>query len=412
MALRTRRATKEQFVTNSRKRKSAEETIAPLTTKRTRKQVNIADKDAKLPAKRQTKRTQKVARKGIDTNDPKPSTSKQTHMSAKPTDEQSITPPPQTKKRTRKVLNKKERAELCDYLNSVDPTVLVDAAQGKLDEQLMSSSLREFTNKLFENDQLLRSILVHHREKFVNLFKECQRQKGVDSFLRLQLQWHHHCSAFLLSKEYSLTEINLDESAEASVASIRERWLDFCEDNHVPIDDSKRVIIAISASVYELLLERSGDFQKNLHDAIQLPTNSVEASREQHEKLTDGDDVYLRFGGGALCAMLHLHYEEIKNCSETRQNILSQEITILQAMKMKDKSKLPQYLMYRDDGYMYFPDIPFIPFLRSIDELVKSVVNAETIQDDDQIIKVTTVWIDTYCIITGSTREGEKTGIP
>jgi len=90
---------------------------------------------------------------------------------------------------------------LCDHLNSVDPTILIDAAQGKLDEQLLSSSLREFTDKLFKNDQLLQSILVHHKETFVNLFKECQ--KGVDSFLRLQLQWHHHCSAFLLDKEYS-----------------------------------------------------------------------------------------------------------------------------------------------------------------------------------------------------------------
>jgi len=122
----------------------------------------------------------------------------------------------------------------------------------------------------------------------------------------------------------------------------------------------------------------------------------------QHDKQVDDDDVYLRFGGRALCAMFHLHYEEIKNCSETRWNILSQEITILQAIKMKNKSKLPQYLMYRDDGYMYFPDVPLIPFLRSIDELVKSVVNVETIQDNDEIIKVTTILMDWYlfnCII-------------
>ena len=82
--------------------------------------------------------------------------------------------------------------------------------------------------------------------------------------------------------------------------------------------------------------------------------------------------------------MLHLHYEKIKNCSETRRNILSQEITILQAIKMKDKSKLPKYLMYHDDGYMYFPDVPFIPFLQSIDDLVKSVLNVETIQDNER----------------------------
>ena len=124
--------------------------------------------------------------------------------------------------------------------------------------------------------------------------------------------------------------------------------------------------------------------------------NSVDASREQHDEQVDGDDVYLHFGGGALCAMLHLHYEEIKNCSETRQNILSQEITILQAIKMNDKSKLPQNLIYHDDGYI--SDVPFIPFLRSIDELVKSVVNVETIQDNDEIIKVTTMLMDWYFI--------------
>ena len=58
---------------------------------------------------------------------------------------------------------------------------------------------------------------------------------------------------------------------------------------------------------------------------------------------------------------------------------------------MKDKSKLPQYLMYRDNGYMYFPDVAFVPFLRSLDEIVRGVINTETIQDDDQIIKVTSV---------------------
>ena len=88
-------------------------------------------------------------------------------------------------------------------------------------------------------------------------------------------------------------------------------------------------MIQISSSVYELLLERSGDFQKKLHKVAQLPTNSVDDNREQHDKQVDSDDVYLHLGDGALCAMLHLHHEEIKNCSKTQQNSLSQEITIL-----------------------------------------------------------------------------------
>ena len=43
---------------------------------------------------------------------------------------------------------------------------------------------------------------------------------------------------------------------------------------------------------------------------------------------------------------------------------LLQEITILQAMVMKDKSNLPHYLKYRDRGFMYFPNVSFVPLLQ------------------------------------------------
>ena len=36
---------------------------------------------------------------------------------------------------------------------------------------------------------------------------------------------------------------------------------------------------------------------------------------------------------------------------------------------------------------MYFPEVSFIPFLRSIDEVVKKVVNTDTLQDE-RIIQV------------------------
>ena len=147
-------------------------------------------------------------------------------------------------------------------------------------------------------------------------------------------------------------------------------------------DDSKKVMIQISSSVYELLLERSSKFQSELH------SSSSSNSTQSHASSVDGDDVYLRFGGGALCGMLHQRYEQVKNCPETQRNSLSQEISLLQAIKMTDKSQLPPYLMYRDNGYMYFPDATFIPFLRSVDQVVKSVINTDTIQDSDQVIKV------------------------
>jgi len=93
----------------------------------------------------------------------------------------------------------------------------------------------------------------------VELFLECQ--KGADSFLRFQLQWHQHCSAFLLSRGYPLASIQLTKEAEASVADIRIKWLDFYENNGVSDLDSKKVMIRISSVVYELLLEKTEEFQ-------------------------------------------------------------------------------------------------------------------------------------------------------
>ena len=75
--------------------------------------------------------------------------------------------------------------------------------------------------------------------------------------------------------------------------------------------------------------------------------------------------------------MLKLRYKQIKTCPLERKDIISQEITILQAVNTKDKSSIPGYLQYRDKGYMYFPHYHFIPFFRRVDHVVKSVVNCD-----------------------------------
>ena len=76
----------------------------------------------------------------------------------------------------------------------------------------------------------------------------------------------------------------------------------------------------------------------------------------------DGDDVYFRFGGATLASMLHNRYEDIKKCSQDRHGVLTQEIKLLHIMNTREKSSLPPYLKYRDRGYMYTPDMAFIPF--------------------------------------------------
>ena len=182
-------------------------------------------------------------------------------------------------KRARKVLNKKEREDLSDYLKSVDDDVL----------------------------QLLGDIVTHHRCKFVELYFECK--KGVDSFLHFQLQWHHHCSAFLLSRKYPLATIKLNKAAEALVAGLRNQWLKFCGNNGLCESESNKVMIPISSAVYELLLERTEQFQRSLSPAA---SKSITASGSgKPVNLVDGDDVYFRFGGAALCDMLHQHCKPI-----------------------------------------------------------------------------------------------------
>ena len=66
--------------------------------------------------------------------------------------------------------------------------------------------------------------------------------------------------------------------------------------------------------------------------------------------------------------------------------MLSQEVSLLQAINSKDKTKIPGYLQYRDGG---FPDAKFLPFLRNVDTVVKELVNANGLkQEGENLIKV------------------------
>jgi len=93
--------------------------------------------------------------------------------------------------------------------------------------------------------------------------------------------------------------------------------------------------------VYELLLERTEEFQRNLNPEI-CGSNSASSS-----SCVDGDDMYFHFSGAAFCDMLHQRYQHIKSCQNTQRDIISQEIIILQAVNAKDKTKVPQYLRYQ-----------------------------------------------------------------
>ena len=282
------------------------------------------------------------------------------------------------KKWTQKVLSKKERESLVECVNNVDTLVLTTVISSKLREQsYFSENLIKLVDTLFaDNHKLVKNILTNHQAYFGELYLQCKQ--GADLYLRFQLQWQQYCSTFLLSRSYPLSSINLEKYTEQSVAAVRMQWLDFCDHSGIPVPESNPVMITISSAVYELLLGHAESFQSGLSSNGECTSMATQYS----PVVTDGEDVHLRFGGAAICEMLHLHYKQIKECTGMQRDKLSQEITILQAMVMKDKSNLPHYLKYRDRGFMYFPDISFVPFLQSIHKTVRRVVSISSLEED------------------------------
>jgi len=141
-----------------------------------------------------------------------------------------------------------------------------------------------------------------------------------------------------------LAAINLNENdfGYSEIVTIRNIWLEFCKKCNTPVPTSNLVMLAVSSRLNRFLLDHVAAFQDSLVEG-----SSVEIDQTS-SRLTDGDDVYYQFGGGAICSMLKNRCKAIRNCHSTARNMLSVEISMLQAMKMKDKSTIPAYLSYHD----------------------------------------------------------------
>lgn len=82
--------------------------------------------------------------------------------------------------------------------------------------------------------------------------------------------------------------------------------------------------------------------------------------------------------------MLHLRYKAIRTCPNEQKEKISNEIHVLQALNTSDKAMIPQYLKYRDNGFMYFPCDELLPFLKTLDTTVKAVCNEREFQRQGQ----------------------------
>ena len=250
---------------------------------------------------------------------------------------------PLRKKPRKSKSNKKDRDRLNASIMALESSIFHGIITNKLKEEQTFEKLKHFAT-ILENVELLDEIIAFHCYCFATLYTGCK--KGPDPFMRFQFQWYDHCSSLLLSKQYSLSEIGLEELPSASIQAARSKWLSFCETSNVPVPDSNPVIILVSSSIYEFLLE----YSKNFQNAVQAEDCSKSTTKP------DTDDVYYRFGGAAICDMLHLRYKQLTSCSDDICDKLSQEVSILQTINCKDKTCIPGYLCYCDCGFMYFPE--------------------------------------------------------
>ena len=113
-----------------------------------------------------------------------------------------------------------------------------------------------------------------------------------------------------LRKKFSLVSINLDELAHATLVATRKMWLEFCKKCNSPVPEQNPIMITISSRAYSYLLDQVSIYQASLID----PTTS---DMVENISVGDGDDVYYRFGGAAICAMLKHRYNELKSCLRT-----------------------------------------------------------------------------------------------
>lgn len=178
--------------------------------------------------------------------------------------------------------------------------------------------------------------------------------------------------------------INLEEAQHPELANLRQQWLDYCREQTISTFEQNSVMTTLSSAVCNSLLEHVASFQDSKSKII--PSIPLEE-----------DSIYYQFDGGTLCEMFHRQYKEIRSASD--KNLMSIEISLLQAINTKDKSDILEYLQYRDCGFMYFPHKVFIPFLQQVDQSVKKVTNQTSLNEHrDDLVKVQKAVCTNACI--------------
>ena len=306
----------------------------------------------------------------------------------------------------KRALTKVERKRLSERLHEADLPLLWHQITCKLSESTVSESSSQSNSKSKEASSsedwhashdcklvvevlsastanTLNSIVIHLRDTFVHVYSKCEGRQTKEKYSAFQLEWHKHCSAFLLDKSLSMDTIGLPESDNKDLAGRRVEWIQFCERTGVNQEARNRIMMEICAAVYNFLLQRVSQFIKEEIVGEQSATDTTASA--------DSDDVLYRFCSAALASMLQSRYKLIRTCPLERKDAISQEISLLQSINSKGKSHIPNYLQYRDRGFMYFPSEQFLPFLQAVDRNVRQYTNSDCFQrHGSQLVEVCT----------------------
>ena len=235
---------------------------------------------------------------------------------------------------------------------------------------------RELWSSLQSAQSLMSTLVKGLTELFIRVYKSCQT--GKDKYCRFQLEWHKQCSLLLKDE--------VDQEGQKELSQIHQRWLGYCEGSGVAKEVYNPVLIAVYSAVFDCLMVKVAKHQKKQadgdHDSGEGP------SLEDQE-----EGVYYRFGGAALAAMLHLRYDQLKSDvhAEYKRECVKDEITILKAIQCTVKHHIPDYLQYRDMGYMYFPAARYIPFIKNVDKCVLEYANELCLkQHGSRLVEVAT----------------------
>ena len=127
-----------------------------------------------------------------------------------------------------KAMKKENMESLLNSLQHMDNLVVQCEVSNKLRGLFQDAVLlKQFVNELSKAEQPLKDIVDHHHQCFGALYRSSKKQQ--DAFLHFQLNWHKHCSAFLLSEDHSLDDIGFQELPNLSVHELRRKWLDYSQ---------------------------------------------------------------------------------------------------------------------------------------------------------------------------------------